>query len=143
MAAVRDVEPPASFPLLRSEGSPREVGRSHGMHDGRVTGFIQTMEIGHRRIEGEHIVERERGIVAVEPQGLVAAQPDPAGVSNWSDGRQTIERTAEDDGEETRVTARGLRKLRHIGPGKQNARAQHQFTTGSLMRFVRHDIHLR
>ena len=41
MAAVRDVEPPASFPLLRSEGSPREVGRSHGRAFGsRVLGSI-------------------------------------------------------------------------------------------------------
>ena len=41
MTAIRDVEPPQSFPFMRAEGSPFEIGRSHGKAFGdRVLGSI-------------------------------------------------------------------------------------------------------
>jgi len=43
------------------------------MHDGRRAGFVEPMQVGHRRIEREEGIERQRRRLAVEGERLVAA----------------------------------------------------------------------
>jgi hypothetical protein len=55
------------------------------------------MQVGHRRIEREEGVERQRRRLAVERERLVAAQRDPIRIAHGRDRREPVERAAQYD----------------------------------------------
>ena len=101
------------------------------MHDRRLPGAVEPVQLRHRRIEGEETVELERRVRSVGEQRLVAAQPHPIGIADRRHGGKPVERAAQDDGEEARVAPFGARDFRQIDPGEQRARSEQQFAAGS------------
>jgi len=100
------------------------------VNDGCLSRLIEVVQVGHRRIEGEEAVERQRLGVAVELECIVAAQLDPVGIADRRHRGEPIECAAQHDGEEARVAAFGAGDARHMGPGKQRARAEQQLAAG-------------
>ena len=91
------------------------------MYDNRLVGLEQAMQIGHRRIEREKIIELKRRDFAIERQGVVAAQCDPVRIADRRNSSEAIKRAAQHDGQKARVAAFGARELWQIGPRKQRA----------------------
>ena len=113
--------------ILAVEMRALAIGRGAGMDDDRLVGGKHAMQVRHRRIEREEIVELERRRLALERQRIVAAQRDPVRIADRRHGGQPIERAAQHDGQKTRIAAFGERELRQIGPGEQRAGSQQQF----------------
>jgi hypothetical protein len=108
------------------------------MHDGRRARLIEAMQVGHRGIEREHRIERQRGRLAIERQRLVATQLDPIGIADRRDSGETVKRTAQHDREQPWIAALGLRELRHIGPGEQRAGGEQQMAAGRCVEIGGH-----
>jgi len=70
------------------------------------------VKIGHRRIEREETVKRERWDRALKAQCLVATQLTPVRIPNRRDHGKPVERAAQNHGEEARIAAFSARKLR-------------------------------
>src|SRR6516162_1121629 len=83
------------------------IGRGSGMDDDRLVRFEHAVQIRHRRIEREEIVELECWYLAVERQRIVAAQRNPIRISNRSHCREPVERTAQHDREKAWVASFG------------------------------------
>ena len=88
------------------------------------------MQVGHRRVEREEGVERQRRRLAAERERVVTAQRDPVRVAHRRDRREAIERAAQHDDEEARIAAFRARQLRQIGPGEQRAGRDEQLAAG-------------
>jgi hypothetical protein len=67
------------------------VGRCNGVNDDRLPRPVEAMQMGHCGIEREKTIERQRWCRALELERIVAAQPDPVGISDGRDGGQAIE----------------------------------------------------
>ena len=128
--------------VLSIEMRPVPVRRRDRMHDGGLAGLIEPVQVRHRRIERKEGIERERGLLALERERVVAPQLGPIGIADRRDRGEAVERTAQHDREEARVAAFGARDARHEGPGEQHARAPQQIAPGHGMGSCRHD-HLR
>ncbi len=109
------------------------IRRRDGVHQGGFPGLVETVDVRHGGIERKEAVERQRRRLAVEPQRIVAAQLDPIGIADRGDGGEPVERAAQHDGQETRVTALRPRRPRHERPGEQHARAEQQLAAGRDM----------
>ena len=94
------------------------IRRGASVNDNRLIGFEQAMQIGHRGIEREKIVELECRCLALERQGIVAAQCDPVGITDRRDGRKSIQRASQNDSEKARVAPFGVSEPWQMGPGK-------------------------
>ena len=81
--------------ILAVEMRTLAIGRGAGVHDDRLVGLEQPMQVGHRRIERKEIVELERRRLAVERQRIVAAQRDPIRVADRRNRGEPIERAAQ------------------------------------------------
>src|SRR5262249_8442446 len=84
------------------------------------------VQIWHRWIEREEIVELECRCLAVERQRIVAAQRNPIRISNRSHCREPVERTAQHDRKKARVAPFGARELRQIRPGEGGDGGEHK-----------------
>ena len=85
------------------------------------------MQVRHRRIEREEVIEFQRRRLAAESERLVAAQRHPIRVADRRDGGEPVKRAAQDDGEKARVAAFGVSELRQVRPCEQRAGGQQQF----------------
>ena len=112
---------PLSEQILAVEMRAFAIRRRAGMNDDRLIGREHAMQIRHRRIEREEIVELERRRLAVERQRLVAAKLDPVRIADRRHRRESVECAAQDDGEKARVAAFGVCELGQMRPGKQRA----------------------
>jgi hypothetical protein len=88
------------------------------------------MQVGHRRVEREEGIERQRRRIAAERERVVAAQRDPVRIANRRDRRKPIERAAQHDDQQARIAAFRARQLRQIGPGEQRAGSDEQLAAG-------------
>jgi len=133
--------------VRRPRGSTRPPGSSAtsarlsqplSARAGPASPLVEAVEVLHRRIEGEEAVERQRRRIAVELEGVVAAQLDPVGIADRRYRGKPVQRAPQHDGEEARVAAFRARNARHIGPGEQRARAEQQFAAGRGVRVHDH-----
>ena len=76
------------------------------------------MQVRYRRIERKEVVELQRRDLAVEAERVVAAKRNPIRIADRRDRCETVERPAQDDGEEARIAAFGMRQPRHMCPGE-------------------------
>ena len=93
------------------------------MHDRRLLGLIEAVQIWHRRIEREERIERQCRRLAIEHQRAVAAQFDPIRVADRRRDREPVKRAPQHDDQDTRIAALGARQPRRVRPGEQCARA--------------------
>ena len=119
--------------ILAVEMRALAIGRGAGVNDDRLVCLIHAMQIRHRRIEREEVVELERRRLAVERERVVAAQRHPIRIADRRDGGEPVERAAQDDGEKARIAAFGVRELRQMRPGEQRAGGQQQFAARGCM----------
>ena len=68
--------------VLAVEMRALAVGRRRRMHDGRLAGLVQPVQVGHRRIEREEGVERQRRRLAVERERRSPRSSHPVGVAD-------------------------------------------------------------
>ena len=94
------------------------VGRSGGVHDGRLLRLVEPVQVRHRRIEREEPVERQRRRLAVEYERAISAQPDPVGIANGRNRAEAVERAPQYNDKHARITALGAREPRHLAPGE-------------------------
>ena len=88
------------------------------MNDRRLPALIKTVEGRHRRIERKEGIERQRGRLALQRQGFVAAQFRPIGIANrWHRG-EPIERAAQHNDQKPRIAPLGHGRFWQIGPGE-------------------------
>ena len=118
---------PALQNVLAIEMRALAIGRRRGVHDRCLLRLVEPVQIGHRRIEREEAVERQRRRLAVEDQGAIAAQADPVGIADRRHCAQAIKCAAEHDHEQAGIAAFGPRQSRHLAPGKQGAGAEQRF----------------
>src|SRR5262249_38191015 len=125
---------PALEHVLAIEMRALAIGRGSGVDDDRLVRFEHAVQIWHRWIEREEIVELEcrglavdrRRLFAAQRQPTVAAQRTPTGISHGSLWREAVERTAEHDRKNAGVAPFGARELRQIRPGEQGPRGEQQ-----------------
>ena len=67
------------------------------------------------------------GALPSKRQRIVAAQRHPIRIADRRDGGEPVERAAQNDGEEARIAAFGMREPRQMRPGEQRAGGQQQF----------------
>jgi hypothetical protein len=115
---------PAFEQILTVEMRAFAVGRRAGVNYDRLFRRIHAVQVRHRRIEREVVVELKRGRLAVERQSVVAAQRDPVRIADRRDCGETVERTAQHDGEKTRIAAFCPCQSRRIGPSEQRTGGQ-------------------
>ena len=60
------------------------------MHKEGLACPIEAVQVGHRRVQREEIIERQCWALAIERQGLVAAQFAPIGVADRRDDGETV-----------------------------------------------------
>ena len=89
--------------------------------------WIHAMQVRHRRIEREEVVELQRRRAAAESERVVAAQRHPIRIADRRDGREPVERAAQNDGEKARVAAFGVSEPRQMRPGEQRSGGEQQF----------------
>ena len=118
--------------ILTVEMRAFAVGRGAGVDDDRLIGLEQAMQVRHRRIEREKIGELERRRLAVRHQRIVAAQRDPIRIADRRDGRQPVERAAQDDRKKARIAAFGVRQFRQVRPGEQRAGSEQDLAPRSV-----------
>ena len=116
--------------VLAVEVGALAVRRGRRMHDGRRAGFVEPMQVGHRRIEGEEGIERQRRRLAVEGERLVTAQREPVRIAHGRDRCESVERAAQHDHEQAWIAPLRARHPRQIGPGEQRAGGDEQFAPG-------------
>ena len=114
---------PAFEHVLAVEMRALAIGRRRRMHDRRLPGLVQAMQVRHRGIEREESIERQRRRLAVERQRLVAAQRDPVRIADRRHRREPVERAAQHDHQHARVAAFGTRELRQIAPRRTARRS--------------------
>src|SRR5882724_11427193 len=68
--------------VLSVEVRALAVWRRHRVHDDGLAGLIESVQVGHRRIEGKESVERQSRRFAIKPERIVAAQLDPVGIAD-------------------------------------------------------------
>ena len=120
--------------VLSIEMGAFPVRRRRRVHDRCGAGGVEAMQVGHRRIEREEGVERQRSRFAVERERAVAAQREPVRIAHRRDRRKPIQRAAQHDDQQARIAALRARNLRQIGPGKQRAGGDEQFAAGRGMK---------
>ena len=113
------------------------------MHDGGLPRFVEPVQRRHGRIEREEGVERQARRLAVEQEGLVAAQGDPVRIADGGHHREPVERATQHDDEHARIAALGAGDPGHVGPGEEHARAQQQLAACRGVEANGHDDYLR
>src|SRR5215469_17708181 len=113
------------------------------MDDRGLARLVETVQMGHRWVEGEEAVERQCSCRPVQPHRLVTAQTDPVGIADRSDRRQPVKGTAKHDREEARIAAFGTCDPRDKGPGEEHARAEEQLAPGRGVEAACRHRHLR
>ena len=103
------------------------VGGRDRVHDARLAGRKQPVQVRHRRIEREEAIEPQRRARPVEPQDLVAAQRLVIGIADRSDRGKAIEGAAQYDHQEAWVAALGHCDFGQMSPGEQHAGSEQQF----------------
>ncbi len=119
--------------VLAVEMRTLAIRRRRRMHDDRLSLAVEPMQVRHRRVEREEIVEHERRRLALRRQRRFAAQRKPGRIARRRDRRQTIERAAQDDRQEPRIAALGASDARHEGPCEQRAAAKQRRAPGHGM----------
>ena len=97
------------------------------MHDDRLPGLVEPVQVRHRRIEREEAVERQRRRLAVERERLVAAQLRPS--PDRRPARRRRARRARRAARSPGSADRGLRRARASAdaPRRTARRSQQQF----------------
>ena len=100
----------------------------------RLLGVIEAGEIGHRRIEAEETVERQRRMRAVPAQRQRAMQIGIIGIADRRDRGEPVERAAQDDDDEPRIArvAAALAQRGMLAAGEGRAGGAEQRAAGKM-----------
>ena len=100
------------------------------MENGCFALLIEAVQHRHRAVEGKEPVELEACTGAVLGHRELAAQTLVVGIANGGRERQSIERTAQDDREEARITRSSDGEARQQAPHCEAGGADHQMAAG-------------
>jgi hypothetical protein len=91
------------------------------MHDNGVLRPVEPMQVRHRGIERKEGVERQCRRSPIQHQRAIPPERHPVGVTDRSNGAESIKGTPKNDHEHAGIAALGACKLRQLRPGKQSA----------------------
>src|SRR5579863_6501976 len=91
------------------------------VNDYRLLRLKEPMQIGHRRVKREQIVELERGVLALHCERTLAAKCNPVRVADRRHRGEAVKRAPQYDSKKARIAAFSPRKLRHKRPGEQSS----------------------
>ena len=103
------------------------IGRRHRMDHRGMLVAIHARKFRHRRMQREERIQHDRRMRAVRGERDRPVQAGIVGIADRRDGREPIERAAQDHHDQPRIAAVGrAREFRQISPGRERRAAEQE-----------------